>query len=287
MKIFGKTIKMFLLDGVPNGRIVAELSNWTGKCYRIPRTRVRDSINRQDLQSTGIYMLFGNSDLHGEKRNVYIGEAENIIKRLQTHLNEKDFWNEVVVFISKDENLNKAHIKYIENRLHQIANEVSRFDIINANIPNLPSISEPDQAEMEEFIENIKMIVNILGFKLFENLRQENINEKNFEDNSLYINAARGAEAQGKQVADGFLVLKNSKVATSMAPSFPPNYKLLRDELIKESVLKEEGGVIVFSKDYLFSSPSSAAAIVMGRSANGLREWKDKSGRDLKSKEQE
>ena len=102
--IFGKTIKMFLIDGDPNGRLTCELSNWTGLAYRIPRTEVKKCSDRPNLNSTGVYMLFGRND--DDKEAVYIGEAEEVYTRLQSHLREKDFWNEVIVFISKDENLN-------------------------------------------------------------------------------------------------------------------------------------------------------------------------------------
>lgn len=116
---FGKTIKIFLIDGDPNGRMSCELSNWTGKAYKIPRIKIKDCIDRKDLMSTGIYLLLGKND--DNKDLVYIGEAENVFTRLNQHLSSKDFWNEAIVFTSKDENLNKAHIKYLENRLHEIA----------------------------------------------------------------------------------------------------------------------------------------------------------------------
>ncbi len=277
-----KTIKLFLLDGVPYGRMSCELSNWTGKAYKIPRNRIKESIERTELANTGVYFLFGKSDLDSEKNIVYIGEAENIIKRLLQHLNEKDYWNEAVIFISKDENLNKAHIKYLEHRFFQIAKEVDRFEIKNANTPSLPSISEPDQAEMEEFIDNTKMLVNILGFKVFEELRQseENASEST---TTFFIQAARGAEARGQMTSEGFVVFKDSKIARSTVNSFPKNIKKLREKLIKEGIVQPMEEDYLFQKDYLFNSPSAAASLVMGRSANGLTEWKSEDGRILKS----
>ncbi len=277
-----KTIKLFLLDGVPYGRMSCELSNWTGKAYKIPRNRIKESTERTELANTGVYFLFGKSDLDSEKNIVYIGEAENIIKRLLQHLNEKDYWNEAVIFISKDENLNKAHIKYLEHRFFQIAKEVDRFEIKNANTPTLPSISEPDQAEMEEFIDNTKMLVNILGFKVFEELRQseENASEST---TTFFIQAARGAEARGQMTSEGFVVFKDSKIARSTVNSFPKNIKKLREKLIKEGIVQSIGEDYLFQKDYLFNSPSAAASLVMGRSANGLTEWKSEDGRILKS----
>ena len=283
-KQFAKTIKLFLLDGVPNGRMTCELSNWTGKAYKIPRNRIKDSANRNELSSTGVYCLFGKSDIASKKDIVYIGEAENIIKRLSQHLNEKDFWNEVVVFISKDENLNKAHIKYLENRLHQIANAVNRYEIQNGNTPTLPSIAESDQAEMEEFIENIKMLVNVLGFKVFEEIRQTE--EKNADsENKFFIKAARGANAEGKQTSDGFVVFSGSQIASSTVNSYPDAQNKLRSKLIEDGTIVNQDGVLIFAEDYLLSSPSTAAAIVMGRSANGLLEWRTKDKRTLKSLE--
>ncbi len=283
-KVFAKTIKLFLLDGIPNGRMTCELSNWTGKAYKLPRNMIKDSSSREELSSTGVYFLFGKSDMTSEKDVIYIGEAENIIKRLSQHLNEKDYWNEAVVLISKDDNLNKAHIKYLENRLHQIAIKVNRYEVKNSNTPTQPSISESDQAEMEEFIENIKMLVNVLGFKAFEELIQEPTNDKKANSN-FFIKAARGASAQGQQISDGFVVLKDSEIASSTVDSYPDGWKNSRQELIDNGTIIEKNGKLVFSNDYLFNSPSAAAAIVMGRSANGLMEWKNNKGKSLKDME--
>ncbi|MDF1884165.1 GIY-YIG nuclease family protein [Sulfurimonas sp. SAG-AH-194-C21] len=283
-KVFAKTIKLFLLDGTPNGRMTCELSNWTGKAYKLPRNMIKDSSNREELSSTGVYFLFGKPDMTSERNVIYIGEAENIIKRLSQHLNEKDYWNEAVVLISKDDNLNKAHIKYLENRLHHIAVKVNRYEVKNSNTPTQPSISESDQAEMEEFIENIKMLVNVLGFKAFEELIQESTSDKKITSN-FFIKAARGANAQAQQTSDGFVVLKDSEIALSIVDSYPDGWKNSRQELIDNGTIIEKNGKLIFSNDYLFNSPSAAAAIVMGRSANGLTEWKNNKGKSLKDME--
>ena len=280
-KVFAKTIKLFLLDGIPNGRMTCELSNWTGKAYKLPRNMIKESSSRKELSSTGVYFLFGKPDITSEKNVIYIGEAENIIKRLSQHLNEKDYWNEAVVLISKDDNLNKAHIKYLENRLHQIAVEVNRYEVKNSNTPTQPSISESDEAEMEEFISNVKMLVNVLGFKAFEELLQEPINNKKANLN-FFIKAARGANAEGQQTSDGFVVLKGSEIASSTVESFPEGWNKSRQRLIHNKTITQSDGKSIFSTNYLFNSPSAAAAIVMGRSANGLKEWKNTQGISLK-----
>jgi len=274
---FGKTIKIFLIDGDPNGRMSCELSNWTGKAYKIPRIKIKDCSDRGDLQSTGVYLLFGRND--EGKEQVYIGEAESILKRLNQHLNQKDFWNETVVFISKDDNLNKAHIKYIENRLHEIAKEANRYIIENSTTPTQSSISESDRAEMEEFIDNIKMLVNTLGHKVFDEKRELKSKSKR---EIFYIKGTRGAEGQGEQTSDGFVVFKGSKAAGNTVASMTLSLNNMRQKLVNESIIVKKDGYFEFPEDHIFSSPSTAASIVLGRNANGLMEWKLKDGRSLK-----
>jgi hypothetical protein len=274
---FGKTIKIFLIDGDPNGRMSCELSNWSGKAYKIPRIKIKDCSDRDDLTSTGVYLLFGKDD--EGKDQVYIGEAESILKRLNQQLTQKDFWNEAIIFISKDENLNKAHIKYLENRLHDIAKFANRYKVDNSVIPTQSSISESDRAEMEEFIEYIKILVNTLGHKVFDEKREFKPKQK---QEIFFIKAARGADGQGEPTSDGFVVFKNSKVAATIVNSMTPNYIKYRKKLIDEGTLVDKGEYFEFSDDYIFSSPSTAAVMVMGRNANGLKEWKNKEGKTLK-----
>lgn len=274
---FGKTIKIFLIDGDPNGRMSCELSNWSGKAYKIPRIKIKDCTDRDDLTSTGVYLLFGKDD--EGKDQVYIGEAESILKRLNQQLTQKDFWNEAIIFISKDENLNKAHIKYLENRLHDIAKLANRYKIDNSIIPTQSSISESDRAEMEEFIEYIRMLVNTLGHKVFDEKREFKPKQK---QEIFFIKAARGADAQGEPTSDGFVVFKNSKAAGTIVNSMTPSFVTLRQKLIDQNVLLSQGEYFEFTDDYIFSSPSTAAVMVMGRNANGLTEWKQKDGKTLK-----
>ena len=275
--IFGKTIKIFLIDGDPNGRMSCELSNWTGKAYKIPRIKIKECTDREDLVSTGVYLLFGKDD--EGKDQVYIGEAETILKRLNQHLTQKDFWHETIVFVSKDKNLNKAHIKYLENRLHDIAKTANRYKIENSITPTQSSISESDRAEMEEYIENIKMLVNTLGHKVFDEKRE--FKPKQRQD-LFYIKAARGADAQGEPTSDGFLVLKGSKATGTTVASMTQNFINLRNRLIEERVIVPKDDYYEFPDDYIFSSPSTAAAMVLGRNANGLTEWRLKEGTTLK-----
>lgn len=269
------------MDADPEGRMICELSNWTGKAYRIPRGKVKDCADRPELKSTAVYILFGRPDSSSGKSRAYIGEAENVYSRLVQHVSEKEFWNEAVVFISKDENLNKAHIKYLESRLHELATKAGRFQIENNNTPTKSSISESDQAEMEEFIEYIRMLINTMNFRVFEPLIKEESGEKT-KTEELVLKGARGAAGRGKRTTDGFVVFKGSEMAVTTVPSFPRGFDTLREELVNGESVIEEQEKLILTEDILFGSPSAAAAVIMGRSANGLLEWKNKSGKTLK-----
>lgn len=279
---FGKTIKLFLIDGDTNGRLTCELSNWTGKAYKLPRNLIKICTDRPEIQTTGVYMLLNKSADLSEKGQLYIGEAEDIFKRLSQHVKEKDFWNEAIVFISKDDNLNKAHIKYLENRLHEIASSTNRYELINTQKPTQSSISESEKAEMEEFLANILTLVSTLGYNAFEQIRQiDTIIQPDKEEDLFYILSARGANGIGQTTSEGFVVFENSQVADPVTNSYPKTMQKLRDTLIFEGVIVKEQDRLILKRDYLFSSSSSAAMIIMGRSANGLTEWKMKSGKTL------
>ncbi|WP_418991251.1 GIY-YIG nuclease family protein [Alistipes sp.] len=281
---FAKKITLFLMDGSPEGRISCELSNWNGKAYRLPKSSIRECSDRPELDNPGVYILFGRSDTVDNEGLAYIGEADGIRKRLLQHVEQKDFWNDAIVFISKDSNLNKAHIKYIENSLYEAAREIGRYQLENSNTPTRPTISEPDTAEMEEFIAQIKLLIGTLGYKIFEPL----ISKKNPQQReTFYIQAVRGADGQGVKSADGFIVLKNSIMASSVIRSFTEKYQLLRDKLLTDKIVVPSEQGLRFTKDFLFSSPSTAASIIMGRCANGLSEWKTKDGRILKALDSE
>lgn len=272
---FGKTISLFLIEGDPNKRWVCELSNWNGKAYKIPRIDVKRCDDRKDLAACGVYFLFGKNDAD-DKGIVYIGEAEDVYSRLKQHdaPNGKDFWNECIVFISKDNRLNKAHIKYLEHRCYMLAKAADRYIIDNSTVPADASITEAEQAEMEEFLYNIRMINNVLGHKVLEPVITETeASSAESTGEMLYIQAAQGANAVGMRTSEGFVVLKGSQVAASVTNSCPKNIRELRDKLINSGTINDNWE---FADSRVFSSPSTAAGVVMGRSANGLTEWRQK-----------
>jgi hypothetical protein len=267
----GKSISLFLIDGTSDGVVACDLRNRTVKGYKIPRIRLKELANREDLKRAGVYFLVGRDETDSEA--AYIGEAEEVYKRLLQH-QDKDFWTESLVFISKDENLNKAHIKYLEYVLYKSATEAARYKVINKNIPNSPAISEEERAVMTEFAEILRLLVGTMGYKLFEHLTKKAIPKQEY----YFIKAVRGAEATAVLTSEGMVVRKGSKIAISEVPSMPQSFHSKREKLLNEGIVKD----FVFTKDYLFSSPSTAAAVVMGRSANGLIEWKRNDGSTLK-----
>lgn len=262
---YNKTIQMCIFEGNPNGRIMCELSNWNGRVYKVSRSELNEFEKRDDSLYTGIYFLFGKNSDNDE--TIYIGEAEKLISRLKQHLKDESYWNDCVVVLSKDNALNKAHVKYLENSFYQIAKEANRSEIVNNTIPTRSSISEFDESMLIEFIDNTKLLVNALGYKSFEKFEQPN----NRKTQMFSIVSARGTNATGCLVPDGFMVCKESHVATNTAPSMSRNLVELRNRLIEKGIIDSD---YAFTVDYVFSSPSLAAAVVMGRNANGRTEWK-------------
>lgn len=277
----GRAISLFLIDGIPDGRVACELFNWTGKAFRIPRALVKDSAERADLKRAGVYILFGRDFTHNEVNSAYVGEAEDVIRRIPQH-QEKDYWTEVLIFVSKDENLNRAHIKFLEYAIYSSASNVGRYELRNGNTPSCPAISEVELAVMTEFFSNLQLLVGALGYKIFEPL----ISPSSSVADEYSITAARGAKARAIFGTEGLVVLKGSEVAGTYVPSTPDSVTRARQMLTDEGVLSEQDGTIVFVKDYLFPSPSAAAGVVLGRSANGWIEWKDHTGKTLKQNEE-
>lgn len=278
---FNKTIQMCIFDGNPNGRIMCELSNWNGRVYKISRNELQEFSERDDAENTGVYFLLGKDDNNLD--TVYIGEAEKMLTRLKQHLKDTEYWSDCIVVVSKDDLLNKAHVKYLENSFYNLAKEAGRSVVLNNNIPTRSSISEYDEAMLQEFISNAKLLVNTLGYKTFDTLEDSSMKKKNSQVD-FYIKAARGADAGGVVVSDGFAVLKGSSIAVSTVPSMPANLSKLRNNLIEKGIIDSEWR---FVRDHIFTSPSLAAAVVMGRSANGRTEWKTADNKSLKAIEEE
>ena len=278
---YGKSIRLFLIEGDPSGRWKCELSNWTGLAYRIPRSMVSKCSDRSDLSNSGVYFLIGRSD-DQLRDKVYIGESEDVLYRLNQHISngQKEWqdWIECVVFISKDNQLNKAMIKYLESSIYDLAVKADRAEINNANRPRKSSLSELDAAEMDEYLNNLMLLMGTLGYKFLEPFQTPQQKE-----NALifYLSSKKsGYDAKGCIVDDGFLVYQDSIVSDGIADSFKSKgYNNLRERLITEGIIKER----VFTRDHLFSSYSAAASVIVGHNANGWLDWKDASGKNINS----
>lgn len=293
MTTFGSSIRIFLTDGTVTGIKMAELVNKTIQSVSCPRRRVPELSQLQESQKPGVYFLFGQDEETGDNK-VYIGETENVYSRLQNHVTNKEFWNEVIFFVSKDENLTKAHIRFLESRLVQIARSTKRYIIENGNEPQASPLPRADQAAMEEFLTYIKLLLGVLGHKLLEKVaksinQQTSTDATNQDDQQslkLYINMV-GVKAQALQTDEGIVVLKGSEAVMETKPSLGLGYKNLKEKLIKNEALQPQGDKYIFQRDVIFSAPSAAGAVVVGRNMSGPQGWKDVNGKSLKKIEEE
>lgn len=267
--INAKKIELFLPDGDPTGCIICNVANWDGKIFRIPKSLLGNYAIRPELQYTGVYFLIGEKD----KPNGYIGEAENLHRRLLQHMS-KDFWSECLIIIKKEDAINKAHAKYLENLFYQIAKSVGRCNIMNNCVPTKSSISEADEAVMNDFSQKVIDTISAIGYRFLTPFIGSSpvLFEIAPTRTRPYINA------KGMITNEGFVILKNSISAQQFSSASSKSLKIKWEELRSQGTVKNDK----FVKDYLASSPSTAAAMVLGRNANGLTEWKTQDGKCLK-----
>ena len=273
---YGKAIELFLVNGTAESLITAELSNWNGKAIKIPRTEV-SSCDRNDIKGVGVYFLICQEDDGTD--SVYIGEAENVLDRLTQHLRdfqsgkEKYYWNTAVLFVGRD--LNKALIRYLENRFVEIAKDCGRYTVLTKNTYKNTVLKEAQIASMEEFIDNVKILINTLGYKVLVPVPKAN-------DETIYLYCkGSGASAKGFVSAGGFTVLEGSTVSDHTVPSLETkgkSYYNLRNALIKDGTISDR----VFTRDYEFKAPSAASAVILGHTSNGNVDWKTTDGTKLK-----
>ena len=281
MKKRGKNINVFLMDGDSNGRIKCTLSNWTGVAYKIPRIELEKCKDRKELKQSSVYFLFGTSD--DNEDFVYIGKAgsrnngEGILDRLQEHnrniKNEewKEYWREAVVFTTSNHSFGQTEIGYLEHHFYELAKKSKRYATKNSNSTNPGNITEEKESELEEYIDYAKIIIGVLGYKVFKPLNEIGINNHNYEKEILYLKNSK-VEAKCRQSSEGFVLLKGSKISKEIKNSLSSNL-IKRREKVKNNILEE---------DMLFLSISSAAKFVVGYSINGWDAWKNKEGKTFK-----
>ena len=274
------SIRIFLADGRADGFRVVEKLNWTGLglvCAQSDYTRVR---TREEWGRTGVYLLTGPAEGDGLRERLYIGEGDDVRYRVDSHLRTKDFWTNVVAFTSRDDNLNKAHVRYLEARLLQLAAKADRVVLMNGTAPAVPRLSEADCADMEGYLDEMLVILPMLGIVAFKPVADPSTSTERL------LLVGKGAEAKGADDSEGFVVFSGSVARLSEVPSIHAYLATLRARLVEDGVLVADGPGLRFTKSYVFNSPSTAAGVVLGRSANGRIEWKDQTGATLKQRQE-
>lgn len=275
------TIKIFLADGDPKRLRTAELSNWTGKAVAGPRSEFDSVLAREESHKSGVYFLTGIDPETGTSA-VYIGEAESVRDRVKSHL-DKDFWNQIVFFTSKDENLTKAHIRYLEGRLIEQAKQAARAQVKNGQSSGA-RLPESDREDMEIFLEKIHQLLPVLGVEV---LVPTTATAKTATERESLSCEIRGFKATGYLTPNGIVVLAGSQAVLNERASSQkyPWAKNVRQKLKDDGVLAVKADHLVFTHDAEFSSASAAAGVIHGGHANGLTAWKNKNGKTLKELE--
>ena len=286
---------MFLMDGEVTGKIKCTLSNWTGVIYKIPRIQLGDLKSRDEMKQSGIYFLFGR-DEDKQKDMTYIGQAttrkngEGVLLRIQEHTRDThaDYFNDVIILTTQNNSFGPTEISYLENKFTQLAKEAGRYIVKNGNDPNPGNVTEEKESELDEIIENTLMIIGTLGYRVFVPMTKK-VSQDFIDNHSTYLYLKRKTkksnkviEATCEQTTEGFVVLEGSQVEIMDSPSLPASLKEMRQNLIASQVIQDG----VLKEKQLFSSPSYAAAFLLGMQTNGRTDWKDQDGRTLKELEE-
>lgn len=284
------SLRIFVADGDPDGLRIVEKSNWIGKALVFPRALLPHVKARPELAQTGVYLLLGPRP-DGEGEMLYVGEGDPIRPRLESHYAQKDFWTRAIGFTTATAGqLNKAHVQFLEARLIALARAAKRVPLDNANQPAEPSLSEADRADMEVFLAHMLGMLPVLGVHAFEQAPAVALvaaapGQPAPAAPTLLYCRGKGVEATGYESTQGFVVRRASQAVAEVVPSLESNKPARlaqREDLIERGVLELDGSAYRFTQDYVFSSPSVAATMVLGRSTNGRTKWRDDHGRTLK-----
>lgn len=277
----GKLIRLFLVDGNPNGLRTVELSNMTIYTTIFPRTKLKDFLQREESAKAGCYILLGDEANESGELKVYIGEGENVGNRLRQHANglkQKEFWNEAIVFTSKDDYITKTQIQYLESELCRLALEAESILVLNGNQPAKPNLSEVDTAEMKQFLNVIKLILSSVGISILDSKKKVHKNVESERQQEVFEFSSKGAKGKMMIEEDQFVVLKGSTAVLYNRPSASNAIEKMREKLIIKNILKKknDNSFYIFEENYAFNSPSYAASAISGGNENGRRVWKYK-----------
>lgn len=278
------TIKLFLPFGDPKRVRTAEISNWSGKAVAGPRSELDKLLARDELERPGVYVLVGQDVVSGDAA-IYVGEAEVVSERLKQH-KSKEFWNSAIVFVSKDENLTKSHIKYLEGRLIDSAIKVGRYKVMNEKSSGA-HLPESDRHDMEVFLDRASQLLPVLGTDMLTPVTP--VDQTNNEVMVVFHTSSKDAKAQGIRSPNGFVVMQGATAALYERPAAQKHGAwviTLRDKLKADGSLVEKDNLLVFTRDVEFASPSAAAAVIHGGPAQGTTVWKNAAGKTLKEVEE-
>jgi hypothetical protein len=291
----GKTIQIYLPSGDPRGMRIAEITTRIVRCFEVPRSELNSFLKRSESQQVGVYFLIGENEV-GEP-SIYIGQTGLLSERLKQHHQAKDFWTRALAVVSLTNNWTQTHATYLEWLCIQFAGKADRYALENANEGSKPFTPEALEADCQEVFETVRFLTTTLGHPLFEELRSRHIapvletvgaNSQQLLNSGVeqvvyQCTGKGGADAKGIYTSEGFVVFKDSKARKSPVPSVvtKAGFSKTLDALIQTNKLADAGDVFVFSEDVLFSSPSSASGLVMGRSSNGWIDWVTPEGKTL------
>ena len=284
----GRTIRLYLIDGTPNGPIAAEIINWTGCISLIPRAQLHTVAHREELQRTGVYILTGPQP-DGDGESAYIGETDVIYDRLkQPDHQKRDFWTHVITISSSDENVTKAHARYLEYRLLEIAKASGHSVMDNTVTPKAKALPQSDRDDMEYFLQQVQLVLPVLGCHVLKPAPK--LNESDSQDSikspKLLLKDV-GANAIAYEIDGQFIVSKGSTARRQDTPSWD-SYVTLRNTLVKDGKLVVKNDELFeFIADVEFTSPSAAAAVVAAANRNGRIYWKLEDGRTYAEWKQE
>jgi len=269
----GKLIRLFLVDGKPNGLRTVEISNLTIYGTIFSRPQLDLFCKRESAEKPGVYMLLGTDVDNPEQPMLYIGEGDPVLPRIKSHSRNKDFWTEAIVISSKDGYLTKTQIQYLEAELYSLAKEAFRVKLDNTQCPTKPNISEVDEAEVTQFLDGIKLILASLHYDFLE--PRILIDSTGTSVGKVF--ELKNKKAIGKMaiMENKYVVLKGSTAVLENRQSIPSSIAKLRADLIETGIMVNKGdGVYTFLQDATFNSPSYAATAIVGGAANGQKLWK-------------
>ncbi len=268
-------IRVFVPTGDPDGLRIVEKSNWPGVGVVFNRTNYKEAVNRAEFDKTGVYVLIGTSD-GSLLPTIYVGEGDPVKSRLNQHYVKKDFWDRAVFFVAKDDSLNKAHVQHLESRLLALAKDAKQCNLDNGQGALAPTLSEAEIALAEGFLHDILSIFPLLGLSVFEKTVAVT------KPGDLLTIESKGIKANGFEDAKGFVVVKGSQLVKVETNTIHQYMSTIRQDLLAKGVIADNGQCYVFTQDQVFGSPSTAAGVILGRTANGRIEWKNAQGQTLK-----